>query len=62
MKLYFFSRPGTTDRDLGELTGRNSQPLPASASFPRMSSADSGVSGVSQWVSPWSPETVEEAT
>ena len=39
---------------------KNSHLFPASTSFPRIPSAGSGVSRVSQWASSWSPETEEE--
>ena len=40
--------------------GKNSHPLLASASFPRILAAGSGLSGYSQKFLTWSSETVEE--
>ena len=47
-------RSGTVD------FGKNSHPLLAPASFPRILAAGSGLSGYSQQFSTWSSETVEE--
>ena len=58
MKLTFLSQPGTTEIRRVNF-GRNSHPLLASASFPTIPSAGSGVSGVSQ-VLFWWPEIAEE--
>ena len=55
-----FDRTLQIERSGGADFGKDSHSLLASTSFPRILSAGSGVHRVSQWVSSWSPETLEE--